>query len=111
MDKLKKAIRGIRDFPKKGIVFRDITPVLADPVLLREAVERLDPGLREALEDLPLGLDGGDQHLLQPRLHPGEVGPCQGRSLRRRHNQPRKRRRSPHHRPQRRTHRSPTLPR
>jgi adenine phosphoribosyltransferase len=41
VDNLKKAIRGIRDFPKKGIVFRDITPVLADPGLLREAVERL----------------------------------------------------------------------
>lgn len=41
MDHLKAAIRGVRDFPKKGIVFRDITPVLANPSLLREAVERL----------------------------------------------------------------------
>ncbi len=40
-DHLKSAIRGVRDFPKKGIVFRDITPVLADPALLREGVERL----------------------------------------------------------------------
>ena len=40
-DDLKAAIRGVRDFPKKGIVFRDITPVLADAVLLRETVERL----------------------------------------------------------------------
>ena len=41
MDHLKPAIRGIRDFPKEGIVFRDITPVLADAALLREVVERL----------------------------------------------------------------------
>ncbi|HUT35695.1 MAG TPA: adenine phosphoribosyltransferase [Planctomycetota bacterium] len=40
-DPLKAAIRGVRDFPKKGIVFRDITPVLVDPALLRETVERL----------------------------------------------------------------------
>jgi len=40
-DHLKAAIRGVPDFPKKGIVFRDITPVLADAALLREAVERL----------------------------------------------------------------------
>jgi adenine phosphoribosyltransferase len=50
-DHLKAAIRGVRDFPKKGIVFRDITPVLAAPALLREAVERLsepyyDQGVR-----------------------------------------------------------------
>ena len=41
MDNLKRAIRGIRDWPKPGIVFRDITPVLADSALLRESVERL----------------------------------------------------------------------
>ncbi|MFP4055513.1 MAG: adenine phosphoribosyltransferase [Candidatus Brocadiia bacterium] len=41
MDALKDAIRGIRDFPKPGIVFRDITPVLAHPELFRQAVERL----------------------------------------------------------------------
>ena len=41
MDDLKAAIRGIRDFPKQGIVFRDITPVLADPALLREVIDRI----------------------------------------------------------------------
>jgi len=28
---LKKKIRDIPDFPEKGVVFRDISPVLADP--------------------------------------------------------------------------------
>jgi len=41
VDQLKEAIRGVPDFPKKGVVFRDITPVLAAPALLREAVERI----------------------------------------------------------------------
>ncbi|MBW1645100.1 MAG: adenine phosphoribosyltransferase, partial [Deltaproteobacteria bacterium] len=30
MDKLKKAIRDIPDFPKAGIMFKDITTLLAD---------------------------------------------------------------------------------
>jgi len=41
VEHLKAAIRGVRDFPKPGIVFRDITPVFADPALLREVVDRL----------------------------------------------------------------------
>jgi len=57
VDKLKKAIRGIRDFPKKGIVFRDITPVLADPVLLREAVERLAEPFCDERVDIVCGAE------------------------------------------------------
>jgi adenine phosphoribosyltransferase len=34
-------IRAIPDFPKPGILFRDITPLLADPTALREAIRRL----------------------------------------------------------------------
>jgi adenine phosphoribosyltransferase len=37
---LTRWIRDIPDFPKKGIVFKDITPLLADGPALREAVER-----------------------------------------------------------------------
>jgi adenine phosphoribosyltransferase len=37
-EKVKQAIRDVRDYPKPGIVFKDITPVLADPSLFREAV-------------------------------------------------------------------------
>jgi adenine phosphoribosyltransferase len=38
---LKKYIRDIPDFPKPGILFRDITPLLASPDALRESVARL----------------------------------------------------------------------
>jgi len=34
-------VRDIPDFPKEGILFRDIMPLLADPVALREAVDRI----------------------------------------------------------------------
>lgn len=38
---LKSFIRDIPDFPKPGILFRDITPLLGNPAALRETVRRL----------------------------------------------------------------------
>lgn len=38
-DTLTAAIRDIPDFPKEGIIFKDITPILADPDLFRAAVD------------------------------------------------------------------------
>src|SRR5262245_65782449 len=34
-------VRDVPDFPRPGIVFRDITPLLASPDALRETIERL----------------------------------------------------------------------
>lgn len=39
--KIKAAMRNIPGFPKPGIIFRDITPVLADPQLFKQAVAAL----------------------------------------------------------------------
>jgi len=39
MDRLRAAIRNVPDFPKKGILFRDITTLLKEGVLFREAVD------------------------------------------------------------------------
>ena len=36
---LKSAIRDVPDFPKPGIVFKDITTLLVDPLLLRRALD------------------------------------------------------------------------
>ncbi|HSM92401.1 MAG TPA: adenine phosphoribosyltransferase, partial [Anaeromyxobacteraceae bacterium] len=33
MDAVRARIRDVPDFPQKGIVFKDITPVLSDPRL------------------------------------------------------------------------------
>jgi adenine phosphoribosyltransferase len=38
---LSSKIRDIPDFPKRGIVFKDIMPLLADPEALHETVEQL----------------------------------------------------------------------
>jgi adenine phosphoribosyltransferase len=40
-ERLKKAIRSIPDFPKKGILFRDITTLLKDEAVFAEAIETL----------------------------------------------------------------------
>lgn len=39
--RLTAAVRPIPDFPRPGIVFRDITTVVGDPVLFRDAVEAM----------------------------------------------------------------------
>ncbi len=41
MDEVRARIRDVPDFPRKGIVFKDITPVLADPKLFHRVVETL----------------------------------------------------------------------
>jgi len=41
---LKKHIRDVADWPKKGIMFRDITPLLADPDAFSAAVGKLCEG-------------------------------------------------------------------
>lgn len=38
---IQRAIRDVPDFPKPGIVFKDITPVLADPRLFRGLVDAI----------------------------------------------------------------------
>ncbi len=41
MDRLRNKIRDIHDFPKPGIIFKDITPLVKDPAALRLAVHQL----------------------------------------------------------------------
>lgn len=41
MERLKTKIRDIPDFPKPGILFKDITPLVRDPASLRLAVHQL----------------------------------------------------------------------
>ena len=54
---LRDAIRDIADFPKPGILFRDITPVLADPALFRAAIAEFATICREAKAEKIAGID------------------------------------------------------
>ena len=47
-ERLKARLRVVPDFPSPGIMFQDITPVLADAALLREAVEAMAAPWRDA---------------------------------------------------------------
>lgn len=55
--RLKALIRDIQDFPKKGILFRDITPLLADPSGIALAVELLANPYRGKNIDLVVGAE------------------------------------------------------
>lgn len=37
--KLRAGVRDVPDFPKKGIIFKDITPILSDGPLFRESID------------------------------------------------------------------------
>ena len=48
LEALKSAVRTVPDFPKPGIYFKDITPLLADPLLLRYAVDSMAKAFKDA---------------------------------------------------------------
>jgi adenine phosphoribosyltransferase len=48
IDELKRTIRDVKDFPKPGIVFKDVTPVLLEPKLLQAAVRAMAEPFRSA---------------------------------------------------------------
>lgn len=54
---LRRLIRDVPDFPKPGILFRDVTPLLADPAGLRGAVEAMADPFRNAGVDRVLGIE------------------------------------------------------
>lgn len=54
---LKKKIRTIPDFPKKGIMFRDITTLLKDPDGFREAVDLITDHCKDMDIDLVAGIE------------------------------------------------------
>lgn len=54
---LKQWIRDIPDFPKKGILFRDLTPLLAHPPAFKHAVERIVEAYRHDSIDAIAAID------------------------------------------------------
>jgi adenine phosphoribosyltransferase len=56
-ERLRRAIRDVPDFPKPGIVFKDITPILSEPELFRETVDALASPFRERGVSKVLGIE------------------------------------------------------
>ena len=57
VQRLRSAIRDVPDFPKQGIVFKDITPILGDAALLRLAVDGYAEIARAAGAEKIVGID------------------------------------------------------
>jgi len=54
---IKAAIRDIPDFPKPGIVFKDITPILKNPALCQNIVDTFAGQLKGAKIDVIAGIE------------------------------------------------------
>jgi adenine phosphoribosyltransferase len=57
IDKLRAGVRDVPDFPKKGIVFKDITPILSDPTLFRASIDLFLERCRRKKIDKIVGID------------------------------------------------------
>ncbi len=57
VESLKETIRDIPDFPKPGILFKDITPVLADPELLGAIIDHFAKRYADARIDAVVGME------------------------------------------------------
>jgi adenine phosphoribosyltransferase len=56
-DQLRRYIRDVPDFPKPGILFRDVTPLLLEPAALEGAVEAMSQPFRDLRVDRVLGIE------------------------------------------------------
>ncbi len=51
MQRLESKVRAIPDFPRPGVVFRDITPLVSDPAMLRLTIHQLvQPFIGESID-------------------------------------------------------------
>lgn len=57
IDKISSKIRDIKDFPKPDIIFKDITPLLADAELCRETVKSLAAPFSESPPQAVAGIE------------------------------------------------------
>jgi adenine phosphoribosyltransferase len=55
--KIRGLIRDVKDFPKPGIIFRDITPVLQSPGLTKDIVDELAKKLEHLKIDVITGVE------------------------------------------------------
>ncbi len=56
-DKIKAAIRDVKDFPKEGILFKDITPILEDARLCSEIIDEFVKKLADTRLNAIVGVE------------------------------------------------------
>jgi adenine phosphoribosyltransferase len=57
MDRIRQLIRDVPDFPRAGITFKDITPVLSDSSAMREVVDAMAGRWRGQRVDKVIGIE------------------------------------------------------
>ncbi len=57
MEDLKKFIRDVPDFPKEGILFKDITPLLQDPVAYQTTIDYMAYRYMKEKIDIVIGVE------------------------------------------------------
>lgn len=56
-NKIKSIIRDVHDFPKEGIVFKDITPIMMNAALSNEIIDHLVDRYKDAKIDVIAGIE------------------------------------------------------
>ena len=56
-ERIKSSIRDVPNFPKEGIVFKDITPIMLDPVLSKDMVDSLVEKYKNEKIDAVAGIE------------------------------------------------------
>ena len=57
METFKSIIRDIPDFPKEGIIFKDITPLLSNPVSFKKVIDTLKTRYKDKRIDQVVGVE------------------------------------------------------
>src|SRR5438876_12438435 len=57
VERLRAAVRDVPDFPKKGVILKDITPVLSDAVLFHASIDLFLDRCRGRKVDKIVGID------------------------------------------------------
>ncbi|OGV53920.1 MAG: adenine phosphoribosyltransferase [Lentisphaerae bacterium GWF2_52_8] len=57
IETIERAIRDIPDFPKPGIIFKDVTPVLQSPKLFSEVIDIFASHCQDKLPDTIVGIE------------------------------------------------------
>jgi adenine phosphoribosyltransferase len=74
IDQVKAGIREVKDFPKPGIGFKDIMPVVQDAALYKYVIDRLASWAREKQPQLIVGIESRGFLFAAPVAHSLGIG-------------------------------------